>query len=91
MALAFGLLVPFPAAICDTAGSGLKLRTPAGPAHARTIQALVDEAARTALEKFKDKGFKPENLSLTLIDLRDAGHPLVPAFAETSASIPPVW
>jgi beta-lactamase class A len=39
-----------------------------------TLQALVNEAARTALERFKDKGLKEENLSLTLIDLRDAGH-----------------
>jgi hypothetical protein len=42
------------------------------PAHA--VQELVDEAARTALEKFKDKGLKEENLSITLIDLRDPQH-----------------
>jgi len=46
----------------------------------KTAQELVDEAARTALEKFKDKGLKEENLSITLIDLRDAQHPLKASF-----------
>jgi beta-lactamase class A len=48
------------------------------PAH--TVQELVDEAARAALEKFKDKGLKEENLSITLIDLRDAQHPARASF-----------
>jgi len=39
-----------------------------------TLQELVDEAARTALEKFKEKGLKEEQLSITLIDLRDPQH-----------------
>ena len=42
---------------------------------AKSAQEVVDEAARAALEKFKDKGFKEENLSITLIDLRDLQHP----------------
>jgi len=46
----------------------------------KTAQELVDEAARTALEKFKDKGLKEENLSITLIDLRDAQHPVKASF-----------
>jgi beta-lactamase class A len=44
-------------------------------APALTIQALVDEAAKTALDKFKDKGFKEQNLSVTLVDLHDPAHP----------------
>jgi len=68
-----GLLVLF--STIGAAGKGLSLLSPSAPARARTIQALVDEAAKTALEKFKDKGFKEENLSLTLIDLRDPVHP----------------
>jgi beta-lactamase class A len=40
----------------------------------RTLQELVDEAARAVLEKFKDKGLKEENLSITLINLSDALH-----------------
>src|SRR5215831_17032492 len=47
---------------------------------AKTPQQLVDEAARTALEKFKGKGLKEENLSITLIDLRDPEHPVKGSF-----------
>src|SRR2546425_4602182 len=50
------------------------------PASAGTLQELVDEAARTALEKFKDKGLKEENLSITLIDLRDPQHQATASF-----------
>ncbi len=49
-------------------------------ASAPTLQELVDEAARIALEKFKDKGLKAENLSITLIDLRDLEHPARASF-----------
>jgi beta-lactamase class A len=41
----------------------------------RTLQSLVDEAAKSTLEKFADKKLVPEQLSITLIDLRDAAHP----------------
>jgi len=50
------------------------------PAGLRTLQELVNEAAKTALEKFKDKGVKEENLSVTLIDLRDSLHPANASF-----------
>ncbi|HRH41738.1 MAG TPA: serine hydrolase [Pyrinomonadaceae bacterium] len=36
------------------------------------LQKLVDSAANQTISKFADKGFKAENLSVTLIDLRDA-------------------
>lgn len=51
--------------------------TDARPARPRlqTLQELVNEAASTALEEFKAKGLKEENLSVTLIDLRDPDHP----------------
>ena len=42
---------------------------------ARSLQDLVNDAAMTALEKFKDKGFKEANLSITLISLQDPQHP----------------
>jgi Beta-lactamase enzyme family len=45
-----------------------------------TLQELVDEAARTALDQFKDKGLKEDQLSITLIDLRDAQHPARASF-----------
>jgi beta-lactamase class A len=41
----------------------------------KSAQELVNEAARTTLEKFKEKGLKDENLSITLIDLRDPQRP----------------
>ena len=47
---------------------------PANATAPRTLQELVDEAARTTLDKFKEKGLKVENLSITLIDLRDPQH-----------------
>ena len=45
-----------------------------------SIEDLVSQAARTTLEKFKDKGLKDENLSITLIDLRDVQHPATASF-----------
>jgi beta-lactamase class A len=47
---------------------------PPNSVRASTLQELVNEAAKKALEKFKDKGLKEENLSVTLIDLRVAEH-----------------
>ena len=41
----------------------------------RTLQSLVDEAARTTIEKFADKKLEDKQLSITLIDLRDPAHP----------------
>ena len=39
---------------------------------ARTLQELVDEAARTTLARFSNGGLQEKNLAITLIDLRDA-------------------
>jgi beta-lactamase class A len=44
------------------------------------LQELVDRAAQTALEKFADKKLTPEQLSITLIDLRDPQHPATASF-----------
>jgi beta-lactamase class A len=44
------------------------------------LQELVDQAAKTTLEKFKDKNLKEENLSITLIDLRDPQNPVRASF-----------
>jgi beta-lactamase class A len=49
------------------AESGGKLPT-------RTLQSLVDEAARKTLEKFADKKLDEKQLSITLIDLRNPAH-----------------
>ena len=45
-------------------------------ARSTTLQDLVNNAAHTALEKFADKKLTPEQLSITLIDLRDPHRPL---------------
>src|SRR5712671_6989278 len=44
------------------------------------LQALVNQAAQTALEKFADKKLTEAQLSITLIDLRDPQHPLTASF-----------
>src|SRR6185295_19076955 len=46
----------------------------------QTLQALVDQAARTTLEKFADKKLEEKQLSITLIDLRDPAHPQQASF-----------
>jgi len=48
--------------------------------NATTLQDLVNEAARTTLTKFADKKLTENQLSITLIDLRDAQHPLTASF-----------
>ena len=45
-----------------------------------SLQELVNQAAHTALEKFADKKLTQEQLSITLIDLRDPRNPLAASF-----------
>jgi beta-lactamase class A len=49
-------------------------------ARATTLQELVNEAAHTAVTKFADKKLTEAQLSITLIDLRDAQHPVTASF-----------
>ena len=44
------------------------------------LQALVNEAAHAALEKFADKKLTESQLSITLIDLHDPKHPVTASF-----------
>jgi hypothetical protein len=44
------------------------------------LQALVNEAAHTALTKFKDKNLQESNLAITLINLSDPQHPTQASF-----------
>ncbi|MCM3871885.1 MAG: class A beta-lactamase-related serine hydrolase [Pyrinomonadaceae bacterium] len=46
----------------------------------RALQSLVDEAARTTLEKFAGQNLKEDQLSITLIDLRDVQHPVTASY-----------
>lgn len=52
----------------------------AASSHARTLQSLVDEAARTALAQFGAKNLLEKNLAITLVDLRDMQHPAQASF-----------
>ena len=47
---------------------------------AASLQDLVNQAARTALTKFADKKLAENQLSITLIDLRDPQHPSMASF-----------
>lgn len=48
---------------------------PVEPAASARLQKIVDDAARVALERFKEKGFAEKHLAITLIDLTDPAHP----------------
>jgi beta-lactamase class A len=48
---------------------------PVEPAASARLQKVVDDAARVALEKFKDKGLAEKHLAVTLIDLSDPARP----------------
>src|SRR5688500_4962458 len=45
-----------------------------------SLQALVNEASQTTLKKFADKNLKENQLSITLIDLRDQQNPVTASF-----------
>src|SRR5437879_847047 len=51
-----------------------------GSTRAAGLQELVNEAAHTALTKFSNKKLTENQLSITLIDLRDAQHPITASF-----------
>lgn len=70
--LLFLVSVLMPAARARTSGD-LKDQT-------RTLQSLVDDAAKKALETFADKKLEEKQLSITLIDLRDPAHPRTASF-----------
>src|SRR5262245_48251890 len=55
-------------------------KTGNGAGRAASLQQLVDEAAHAALTKFADKKLTESQLSITLIDLRDAQHPMTASF-----------
>src|SRR6476659_6644642 len=44
------------------------------------LQDVVDRAAKTTLDRFADKKLESSQLSITLIDLRDAQHPVTASF-----------
>jgi beta-lactamase class A len=48
---------------------------PAEPVTSPRLQKVLDDAARAALERFKEKGFAEKHLAVTLIDLTDPARP----------------
>ena len=68
------LLLAAPSAAGGQSQDGSKQSAAAvQPAASPRLQKIVDDAARAALERFKDKGFAEKNLAVTLIDLTDPG------------------
>jgi beta-lactamase class A len=45
-----------------------------------SLQAVLDRAAKTTLDRFADKKLEEKQLSITLIDLRDPQHPVTASF-----------
>jgi beta-lactamase class A len=67
--------------ICLTVFGGTHIRPPSDVTLSeRALQALVDEAAKTTLEKFAVKNLKDDQLSITLIDLRDLQSPATASY-----------
>jgi beta-lactamase class A len=54
--------------------------TPATATREEALQKLVNDAAQAALAKFADKKLTENQLSITLIDLRDPRHPVTASF-----------
>ena len=55
-------------------------QTPKATLEELTLQAIVNEAAKTTIEKFADRKLQDKDLSITLIDLRDPQRPVTASF-----------
>src|ERR1051325_11059911 len=51
-----------------------------GDTNINSLQDLVNRAAKTTLDRFAAKKLEEKQLSITLIDLRDAQHPVTASF-----------
>ena len=67
----FGLLILLLMCGLTTVNAQQNKPTPFVAAPSPALQSMVDAAAQAAIAKFSATGFKAENLSVTLIDLRD--------------------
>src|SRR5688500_10152960 len=68
------------AAACLLASFSLTTGLAQTPQSPRSLQSLVDEAAKITLQKFSDKKLEEKQLSITLIDLRNSQHPVTASF-----------
>ena len=76
----FTLALVIVIATCISAHGQQRNSINSASARADSLQQLVNEAARAALTKFADKKLTESQLSITLIDLRDAQHPATASF-----------
>src|SRR5712671_3276424 len=80
----FKIFLSIPALLLLLISTQAQTRVPANysgnVAHADNLQALVDNAARATLARFADKKLTADQLSITLIDLRDPQHPSTASF-----------
>src|SRR5258706_10986584 len=80
----FKIFLSSPALLLLLISTQAQTRVPANysgnVAHADNLQVLVDNAARATLARFADKKLTAEQLSITLIDLRDPQHPSTASF-----------
>jgi beta-lactamase class A len=63
------------AAVLAVRASAQDKPRPVEPAASARLQKVVDDAARAALERFKEKGLAEKHLAVTLIDLTDPARP----------------
>src|SRR5919205_4192847 len=73
LVLALGLLVA-------AAAKSPARQSPPQPAASPRLQRIVDDAARAALERFREKGLAEKNLAVTVIDLTDPARPAQASF-----------
>lgn len=80
-AFAIFVLVAITAALCLGQSHQLVRSSSVRPKVSSTgLQDLVNQAAKTALDRFADKKLQESQLSITLIDLRDPQHPVTASF-----------
>src|SRR5437879_6594843 len=68
--LSFIAMTPVPAARSQTKNAS------ADTMSAAQLQAVIDAAVHKTLSKFADQQLKPDQLAVTLVDLRDPQHPV---------------
>ncbi|HEX6186347.1 MAG TPA: serine hydrolase [Pyrinomonadaceae bacterium] len=79
-ALLLGLLFCVSASVASAQEAGARGAQPEAPRPSPGLQRVVDDAARAALERFKEKGFAEKNLAVTVVDLTDPARPAQASF-----------
>jgi beta-lactamase class A len=74
------LLAAFSVPTQRLVASAVPRNIPPSVSHEDALQKLVNQAAQAALARFADKKLTENQLSITLIDLRDSNHPITASF-----------